>query len=205
MELCFGGYVERVAEHAARLGARAIVVQGDGMQSAKAPGLAHRTGVPVLVARKPSPAKRIVACTDLRDTRYPVLRCAAELATKLHAPVMAVHNIPVLNLVGDFGGIPLTHWFKSTSLVHCTTQLMRASEQLAVTAIPIVLNELNSVDAILQQARAFEADLIVAGTYGRNWCARALTGSVAADLVARSPRSVLLTPLSGAPAHDALS
>ena len=59
----------------------------------------------------------------------------------------------------------------------------------------IVRKEFNPVEAILQEARVQDADLVVVGTRSKSWLARVLTGSVAARVVNRANRSVLVTPL----------
>jgi nucleotide-binding universal stress UspA family protein len=54
-------------------------------------------------------------------------------------------------------------------------------------------------DAILKAAKAVHADLIVIGTHGRRGLSRALLGSVAEDVLRRSPCPVLAVREGGQP------
>jgi nucleotide-binding universal stress UspA family protein len=72
--------------------------------------------------------------------------------------------------------------------------LVRAREQLNAPMETIVSTEVDVVDAILDQARFHDANLIIVGTRPRRALARFISRSVAVEVVNRSERSVLVTP-----------
>lgn len=76
-----------------------------------------------------------------------------------------------------------------------SARLSQASQKLAADARAVIRNEVNPVDALLREAREHDADLVVVGTRRRGWfeCFRAR--SVAAQVVNRAKRSVLVMPL----------
>jgi nucleotide-binding universal stress UspA family protein len=74
-------------------------------------------------------------------------------------------------------------------------QLSLATQQFMQAADIVIADELDAVDAILQQAHRQNADLIVVGTRSHSWLSRTLIGSVSTELVDRAIRSVLITPL----------
>ncbi|HEY8079634.1 MAG TPA: universal stress protein, partial [Labilithrix sp.] len=55
--------------------------------------VARNATAPVVVTSPPAPSRRVVAASDLRDERYPVLRAAAAFAVALGARATAVHNV----------------------------------------------------------------------------------------------------------------
>lgn len=195
-----GGFVEKVAEHAAELDALLIVVPPrEGRMGRTITSLASTSGVPVLVARAATKDETIVAATDLESEGYPVLRRAAQLGQQLDAPVIAVHNVnPMSVVVGIDMAWPVTVLPGDPTREARRARLMRATDKLPADARAVVRNEVNPVDAILAEARQHDADLVVVGTRKRGWFDRLVGGSVAAQVVNRAKRSVLVTPLNDA-------
>ena len=124
----------------------------------------------------------------MKDDDYWVLRQAVELGTRLEAPVVAVHNVSCLPVAFDrrAPGAP-------ASIPTQALRLVRATEQLESSMETVVATEVDPVDAILDQAQAHNADIIVVGARPR-W--RLPDRSVAAEVVDRSDRSVLIAPFT---------
>ena len=194
-----GAFAEQVAAHAAALGADLIVMPpGEGRFGITVTGLASATGRPVLVARAATSEAAIVGATDLEDAGYPVLRKAAELAFRLKARVVAVHNVnPIPDTVSKGVASPVMRRSDEGVSEADMQRLAHLAEQVPVDADTVIGHEANTVDAILREARILDADLVVVGTRPRprSWLNRLIGGRVAAQVVNRARRSVLVVPL----------
>ena len=196
--IAHGSFVDQVAGRAAHLEAVLIVVPPrEGRMGSTVTSLASTSGVPVLLAREATHDETIIAATDLQSEGYPVLRRAAQLGQQLDAPVLAVHNVnPVSVVVRVDMAWPITVLQGDPVREARSARLSQiCSERLPVEASAVIRNEVNPVDAILGEARKHNADLVVVGTRRRGWFGRLLAGSVAAQVVNRAKRSVLVTPL----------
>jgi nucleotide-binding universal stress UspA family protein len=196
-----GDFVRQVATHAAEIDAGFIVMPPSERRSGGlAAQLACATLRPVLVARDVSSAPRIIAATDLRDSAYPVLRMAMALGERLKAAIIALHNVSPLS----FGNaaVPASSAVSSACRRALTEagreHLDRAIQLLPGPATPRVAEQVDPVAAILQEARAQDAGLIIVGTRSRSWLLRLLLGSLAARVVNQARRSVLVVPLERA-------
>jgi nucleotide-binding universal stress UspA family protein len=189
LRIRIGDFVEGAASRAAEVDAAFIVLApSTGRLGATAADLARASSRPVLVARTPIRRATLLAATDLKDDYYWVLRQAAELGSRLEAPVVAVHNVSCLPTAFD------RHAPRRLDSIHTQAlRLVRAAKQLESSMETIVATEVDPVDAILDQALAHDADIIVVGTRpGGGLSDR----SVAAKVVSRSDRSVLITPFT---------
>jgi nucleotide-binding universal stress UspA family protein len=61
---------------------------------------------------------------------------------------------------------------------------------------PVVRVEIDPVFAILEEARRQDVDIVVVGVHERSRLERLLHGSIAAGVVQKTERSVLVTPIS---------
>lgn len=197
--IAHGDYVEQVAAHT-ELAPKLIVMPArDQRAGALVTSLVRATGTPVLVARDATHGESIVAATDLEAVGYPVLRKAAELGRRLDAPLVAVHNVnPLAVAVGLELSWPVTVLPGDSLHDARGARMAELAAKLPGDAEAVVRQEMNPVDAILGEARERDADLVVVGTRRRSWFDRMICGSVAAQVVNRAKRSVLVTPLSGA-------
>lgn len=192
-----GDVVERVGERVAELGGAMVVLAAGSGIGDFATALANRASLPVLVARATASEDAIVVATDLEQENYPVLRSAAELAEQLDARVVAVHNAtPRAGMIGFDPVWPGAVLSGETESSWREEQLRRATHDIGIDGDHVVAHELDAVDAILREARARRADVVVVGTRRRSWFARLVGRSVAADVVERAQRSVLVTPLA---------
>lgn len=193
-----GNFLGEVVQRAASLEAALIVVPScEHRIGTMVTALASASGVPVLVARDSTNGETILAATDLLTEGYPVLNEAAALGLLLQAPVVAIHNVDPLSVVAIPG--PTETWPMHAQRDHEATRarLAAISGDLPVDAKPIIRQEMNPVDAILDEARDRDVDLVVVGTRRRRRFERLLAGNVATQVVNRAKRSVLVTPLDG--------
>lgn len=196
-EVRSGDFVQEVGNRAAELDAGWISVAPQWRRTGRVvTTLARATGRPVLLSRASTAGTAILAATDLGDARYPVLFEAAEMGRQLGSPMVALHNLTprsFLHVSPTRARLGRSSQVASSRLR--MQQLSNATQQLAVTAETVIANELDAVDAILEQARTRNVDLIVVGTRAHSWLSRTLIGSVSSQLVDRAVRSVLVTPL----------
>jgi nucleotide-binding universal stress UspA family protein len=159
---------------------------------------------PVLVVR-PAPASGIVlAATDLSDPSLPALAAAVDEAKRRKAKLVVAHAI-------DFGGggiavglasatgVPTT--FLPPDTVKAVKDAVRAnlSAELAKLGYPgdVVIVEGGASGAIVAEAEARSAELVVVGTRGRTGIARVALGSVAESVIRHAHASVLAVRVHG--------
>jgi nucleotide-binding universal stress UspA family protein len=199
LKLTAGDFFEEVGERAKHLSASLIVLSPQGAHARhgrQVTRLVRSINVPVLVAREAGTRELIVAATDLRSQAVPVLHRAAEFSQRLGIPLIAVHNLnPGLLVAGPEMAVQLTLQPDSPVSGQRRQRLLDAARGLSVESEAVLRNELDPAQAILDEARARDADLIVVGTRGRTWFERLLTSSVSAQIISRATRSVLVTPV----------
>lgn len=199
-----GQLIDQLAEEAARAATRLIVLPAGFVEARHAVELANDLQIPVLLARPRRTNPLVVAATDLRHPDYPVLNEAAELAPALAARLLCIHNrAPLLP-----GIDPMTAMFLPITPIAIeqaygdARALRAAAASVDRDADAMVTGQSRPVDAILDVARAQDADLIVVGAARHGSIYRWLTGSTAAAVVRRAKRSVLLTPLDRSRSGD---
>jgi len=142
---------------------------------------------------KPTP-RRILVPTDLS----PCSECALELATKLAGPFEAeIHLLHVRTSVDspvlssdDLGEIEN---ILSSSEVRAREALENA---ISTATVPIhcqIRRGITPVAAILEAIEELRCELVVMGTHGRRGLKGILVGSVAKEIIRRSPIPVLTT------------
>ncbi|MEO8182294.1 MAG: universal stress protein [Deltaproteobacteria bacterium] len=192
-----GDFVEQASRYALDIRAKLILVPpcevGLGR---RVTSLACTSGAPVLVARAVATKATILAATDLDSSHFPVLSTSAELGWRLDAPLVVVHNVSPLSAVMGVG----TNWPgvllpADPARAARVERLMVACGRLPVEAQAVVRDEVSVVDAILDEGRLQDADLIVVGVRQRNWFEGLLSGRVAARVATSAERSVLVTPI----------
>lgn len=204
--LCRGDFVTSIVDHAKAIGASLIILAPSVQRSPKAVELlADTSALPVLVAHRSSqPHAAILAATDLRDAAYPVLRRAMALGDLLQAPVVPLHNVsPLAAVIGHAVRHPSSlREFRTLYGELQLQQKLRLGDARAHLKLErgVVCNAERTVDAILEQARAHDAELVVVGLRRRSWLDRKVGVSVAAQVVARARRSVLVSPMGRAQA-----
>lgn len=196
-----GTFVEQVAIYASEIGAELIVVSPSyAALGGTVTSLAHAANTPVLVACAATTSQAIVAATDLEDADDRVIWVAAELGHKLGAPVIAMHNVNPMSApeaTSSDAQWPVTVVATGSATTERMRRLSHASARLHIDTVTLVASQHSPVDAILQAAHARDADIVVVGTHVKSWLGRVLNSSIAAQLVDRARRSVLVTPLDG--------
>lgn len=197
--MALGSFVERVAIHARDIDCALIVVAPRAFLAGSAvTALAQRSNKPVLAARTSGVSQGIVAATDLRLEGLPVVGHAARLARDLHAELVALHNVDPIWIPA---GGPLTAMVtpvvvpRKAETGDRRARLSALTRDLPVRVTPVVTSLIDPVYAILEEARKRSFGLIVVGTRQRPAWKRLLGGSVAARVVSRTQRSVLVSPI----------
>ena len=189
-----GDFVTQVARYVEAVGAQLLLLppQGESVSEIVA-ALSARTRTPVLVSRAPCSVHTIIAATDLRDAEYPVLRFAGDLGRRLDTDIIAVHNLEWPAIAGSPGASdPADVLRGEPGRAAGLERLCRVSQQLLAPVQPVVRDDADPVDAILDEARTHDANLVVIGLRsGRE----GITGSVAARVVDLTQRSVLVIPM----------
>lgn len=125
------------------------------------------------------PIQRIVVATDLSEQAGMAVRRAAELATRHHALVVAVHVVPA-GLDAELTG------FARTRLRSHVDEYADSSVVEPVVRHGPVVREIAA--EVVEQ----DADLLVVGAHGAHGLADAFLGSTPANLVRVSPVPVLV-------------
>lgn len=150
----------------------------------------------VLVARKPSARGWVVAATDLSNPSLPAITAAAAEARRRGAQLEVVHGIGILEGVFDFEALHLLEL--GTPAIQpravrdvAARQLSECTARLKVEATCKVLDRAGAA-AILHEAEAIGAELVVVGAQG--WTALGLRalGAVADKVARAAPCSVLV-------------
>lgn len=134
--------------------------------------LATEASVPVLVARAGDTAKRILAATDLRDPQLPLVAGAASWASQVDAALVVAHDG-----AADAGA------------------LAAASRALGVDAQVQLTTTSDPAGAVVELARAADADLVMVGARRRPWWDLRPRPKVAEQVLADAAASVLVVPL----------
>lgn len=194
--LVHGNFVAEAARYAQDIGAQLIVVpECEDSCGSVATALARAAQIPVLVARSGSGREAIVAATDLETEGYPVLRWAADLGRRLEAPVVVVHNVNP-EATNEEKARPLQVFKNDTRGVALLHLLETPAEDRSVDGLPSVLRaDTDPVSAILSEAKAFDADMIVVGTREHGFLGRLFGVSVPAQVVDESSCSVFVLPI----------
>lgn len=195
-----GSYEDVTIEHAKALGASLVVLPSWPRRMGRlAATVACAVGKPVIVAKPRGREDSIVAATSLAEDGYPVLRRAASLGRRLGSSLVAVHNVVPL-----FSATTILTPFAGTESIASvlelrTRRLRSAARRLSASANTVLTIGLDSSKAILAEAKARKADMVVVGARPRSWVDRVISSDVAADVVDTAKRTVVVEPLVDAP------
>jgi nucleotide-binding universal stress UspA family protein len=149
-------------------------------------------GVPVLVASQLTTRGGIVAASDLADNLYPVLRRGAQLGQRLQTVVTFIHNLEA----DPERGVRTADERVAHALADKLTELRRAGRSIGLECPSVVMTRSDPEDAILDLAQRQRADMIVVGSRGHAPRTGPTHDSVAASVIERADRSVLVLPLT---------
>jgi nucleotide-binding universal stress UspA family protein len=184
---------------AAELGA-GLIVLGGKHHSAVARWLAGSTGidmvrttdVPVLVTGgSKAPIERVLAAVDLSAAARPTIAAAERVAGLFGAKLRVVSALEPLPVIPEAPNYDLSRYYA------------RLEDQIAVEVWPLIESPHaekatrygTAVDAILEEAAGWRADLVVVGSHGKGLVDRLLIGSVTERLLNHLPTSLLVVPV----------
>jgi nucleotide-binding universal stress UspA family protein len=179
---------------------------GRGLLGSTARHVVREAPCSVLVANQvvvPRPGARVLAAVDLLDGTAQVVRVAAREAARMGAGLTLLHSLDPIRPVtlGDpTVGVPLlVPGEASDDLVRAAQNRLRELvARIELPAETLVVEE-SPAAAIVRTAQALEAPLLVVGTRAKDGLARLVLGSVAEEVVTRSPSNVLVVRQSFPP------
>ena len=194
------GRTAAVLKHLAAERDAGLIVLGGKHHSAAARWFAGSTGldllrttdVPVLVTGdKRGPIRRILAAVDLSAAARPTIEAAERFATLVGAELRVMCVIEPLPVIPEAPNFDLPHYYAmlDDQIAHEVWPLVQSSKAEKVTRYG------TAIEAILQEAADWDADLVVVGSHGKGWVDRLLVGSVTERLLNRLPTSVLVVPV----------
>ena len=140
--------------------------------------------------------RRIVHPTDFSPASGPAFKKGLELAKENGATLVVVHVLPILPVVGDAFIPPATidEMIRGQRAQgeKAMDRLVARARAAGVKVVGVVLDNGAVPDALVRFAKRQKADLIVMGTHGHGFLARALLGSVAQRVVNKAPVPVML-------------
>jgi nucleotide-binding universal stress UspA family protein len=153
----------------------------------------RHTSVPVLVLHGEPAFHRVLLTTDLTPHSIPAhergLGLACALTASRHPALRTLHVVPPASLEQTVDGA-------DEDVNAAIRELATFLPAHAVDGnVPAACVRFGIADeAIVHEARAWSADLVVLGTHGRRGAARFLVGSVAETVLRHAPCSVLVVP-----------
>lgn len=141
--------------------------------------------------------QQILVAVDGSAPSSHALEEAARLASALHARLRLIHVIDIRSLYWDGAGVPDAEAIEQRWSDEGRTILADGESVARAAGIEVdtVLRETDGgriADAIVTEAKTWPADLIVAGTHGRQGIGHLLVGSVADGIARSAPVPVLL-------------
>jgi nucleotide-binding universal stress UspA family protein len=143
--------------------------------------------------------KRILVAVDASETGEQALQMAIGLAAESQAQLRIVHAVDVSNVNLDSEQLDhsaMTEKIKKNGQDALSNAEMKAAAVgIEAETNLIVLETLKPriAEAVIEDADAWPADLIVIGTHGRRGLSRLVAGSVAEEIVRGASQPVLLT------------
>ncbi|HEX6040267.1 universal stress protein [Longimicrobium sp.] len=165
--------------------------------------LLRTAALPVLVLHGEPAFHRVLLTTDLSDASIPAhergLAMACALAAGPHPALRTLHVVPPASLLqaADAADDDV-----NAAMLRLADFLPAHAVDGCVPAACVRFGE--PAPAIVHEARAWSADLLVLGTHARRGAARLLLGSVAESVLRQSPCSVLVVPEARAAAAGAV-
>lgn len=189
-----GDFVTQIARYVEDVQAQLLLLppQAEGVSEVVAE-LSGRTRTPVLVSRAPCTVQTIIAATDLQHGEYPVLRFAGDLSRRLNSDMVAVHNLyPQPGAAHVRTRAAASVLSGEPGRAAGLERLRRASQYSLAPVQVVVRDDADPVDAILDEAQARDAHLVVVGLRPGRGGHRF---GVAARVVDLAQRSVLVIPI----------
>lgn len=194
-----GRYVADQSAGLLVVGGRAAGVRVAPMSGDSALNLLGKSGVPVWLVRRPviDVPPSVLVAVDFSEPSRRAAELAAVLLADCRRRLVHVHAAPDVDRLRLDGAEPgeiahLLHRAQAQAEGALSDFLARLAVHVDRADCVVVAGF--PVCALLDQARADDAGLIVVGRRGANFFDARLFGSVAADLLRQSPVDVLLVP-----------
>lgn len=185
-----GDFLSIVAETARTLKPALVVIPDiRGLTGRCVHDLTVECEAPILLAREASNSGVIVAASDLKNPRFPVLRAGAVLSGFLHARIVFLHNFtPERSHTGQTAPY---EW--QPSILDRLDDLDFAAQLLQVQSDNVVTIRPTTAEALLSLVQSERPDILIVGARQR------LPGSwddspLAAKMMDEVPNSVLVVP-----------
>lgn len=147
---------------------------------------------PVLVVRPGHGHGGVLAATDLTKPSLPAVVAGAEEAERLGTHLRVVHAVGFLDIEARYLlSLGKTYEGGSNDFAGLDEQLESAVARLGIAPTCQVLDG-PATRAIVEKARAMDAELVVVAPRAKNGRSRAILRSVAEDVVRSAPCSVLV-------------
>lgn len=143
--------------------------------------------------------KQILVSTDGSELSQKASTHALQLAKATGASVVAITVTPAYPVTYLEGSLPINaeqakeieaKWRAESQ--QYVTQIQDEGAKLGVSVIPVIVNNDNISDAILNTAKEKEADLIIMASHGRKGIARLLLGSETQHVLTNATIPVLV-------------
>jgi len=141
---------------------------------------------------------RILVAVDGSETSNLALKEAIKLAKDQHAALRFVHVVDVSLIYIDLGAPYVLEYQKALQATgqrvidDCSAIVRDAGIEFDTTSIVVDMIGQHVYDAIEEEAKRWQADLIVIGTHGRRGIRRFLLGSIAEGVARMTSKPVLL-------------
>ena len=141
---------------------------------------------------------RILVAVDGSETSSLALREAIELAKDQHASLRIIYIVDLTLIYTDLGAPFAVEYQRALQaagekvITACSAVVRGSGIEFDAAAIPINTIGQHIYDAIEDEAKRWQADLIVIGTHGRRGMRRFFLGSVAEGVARVASKPVLL-------------
>jgi nucleotide-binding universal stress UspA family protein len=176
------------------LGAKHHTVLGRWLGGSTVHNVARMLRVPLLVVGDAPPSiRRVLVAVDTSAAAQPTLRAASSLADLFDAEVRVLHVVEPLPILPE---VPVTTEAQDYERLlegECTEKIWPLVDPAAEKVLRHNTPELG----IAEEAKAWEADLVVVGSHGKGFVQRMLVGSVTERLLHHLPAALLLVVPAG--------
>lgn len=172
------------------IGGKRHSILGEWAGRSTAMHLIRTTEVPVLLATSAQLPRRVLVALDQSAATCPTLEVAERYAAPLGAQLKVVSVVEPLPTIGEVPPLdPEPYYQASQALIEKEVWPMIAPDVEKKISYGLASS------AIIREAKAWNADLIIMGSHGKGWFERVLVGSVTERVVHELPASLLVVPV----------
>jgi len=191
------------ASVATKLKAQLVVLSAlDDVSGRDVTAIVEDAGVSVMLSRATRPRNAVIAATDMTLQDFPVVRKGVVVAELLGAPLTIVHNVepqmPAQAVIAADGAmfLPLVPATEKAKARERRANRLRAVAARFGGVEAKVLEDVDTIGAILGFAKSQQADMVIVGHRRRSWLVRVFGKSVASNVINRSIRSIMVVPVA---------